>query len=365
MSPNTTPPEVPTDARSGDLACSVVDVSVVVPVRNEAAHLGAVLKDLLRQKLGDLRLEILVVDGRSTDTTRDVVARHAAEDPRVRLLDNPARLSSAARARGCQAARGRFVAIVDGHCRIPSATLLADMVALFERTGASCLSRPQPLVPGEFGRMAKAISAARTSPLGHSTQSTIYDNRERQVEATSAGAMYRREVFDRVGHFDPAFDACEDVEFNWRCDQAGLPCWSSPALAIHYEPRRTLRALFKQMRRYGLGRARLHRKHPAAFGWESLVPLGFVLGLPVAALGAWLLPPPWRWWVVAPYALYAALVLFASVAAARKTGWSLLPLIAAVFPTIHVGLGVGYLKGLFTSPPRPFAARGAPLEDGS
>lgn len=330
-----------------------VDVTVVLPVRNEGAHIGLVLEDLLAQETGGATFEVLVVDGRSQDDTRARVQAVAERDARVRCLDNPWRLSSGARAIGSRAARGRFVAYVDGHCRIPSRTLLVDMLALFERTGADCLARPQPLVPAKAtGRVARAVAAARTSRFGHSVASTIYDDAERAVSPVSAGAMYRREVFDRVGTFDVAFDACEDVEFNWRVHAAGLTCWTSPRLAVAYEPRGTLRGLFRQMVRYGRGRARLHRKHPQAFSWESLVPVAFVAGGLPLALAAWL-PRPVGLAVLSGYALYAVLALAASLAVAARAGFDLLPLLPLVFLCVHVGLGWGYLVGRLERWPRP------------
>lgn len=334
-------------------------VSCVLPVRDEAAHIEAVLGDLLAQEAEGTPFEVLVVDGRSRDDTRARVAAVAARDPRVRLLDNPARLSSAARALGVAAARGRYVAFVDGHCRLPTRTLLRDMLDLFQRSGAACLARPQPLVPAARGWRARAVAAARTSSFGHSAASTIYDGREGPVSPVSAGAMYRREVFAQVGTFDPAFDACEDVELNWRVHAAGLPCWTSPRLAVAYEPRGTLRGLFAQMRRYGRGRARLHRKHPAAFTWESLAPVALVLGLPVLLGAAALLAPHAPGAVqaalLAPVLLYALLSLLASAAAASRAGWDLLPLLPVVFLLVHAGLGLGYLHGRLERWPPPAA----------
>ncbi len=327
-------------------------VTVVVPVRNEAGHVGLVLDDLRAQELPGACFEILVVDGRSEDGTRAHVERLAALDPRVRLIDNPWRLSSGARRLGVEAARGRFVLFVDGHCRIPGRRLLADMLELFARTGADCLARPQPLVPTAPGRVARAVAAARSSPFGHSGASTIYEERERAVSPVSAGAMYRREVFERIGTFDVAFDACEDVELNWRAAAAGLSCWTSPRLAVRYEPRRRLSALLRQMVRYGRGRARLHRKHPAALSPESLVPAAFVAGLPLLAATPWL-PGGWALAVAAPYALYALLALLASLPAARRAGADLLPLLPLTFLTIHVGLGAGYLWGRVERWPPP------------
>lgn len=324
-----------------------LDISVVLPVRNEAAHIERVLSEVLTQDLGPLTLEVLVVDGASGDDTAEVARRVAAQDARVRVLHNERRLSSAARALGAAEARGRYVAYVDGHCHVPSPTLLRDMVDLFERTGADCLARPQPLRAGENGYWPEVIAAARTSPFGHSADSTIYDHDEHAVSPVSAGAMYRREVFDRIGNFDPTFDACEDVEFNWRAADAGLSCWTGPQLALAYEPRRSLGALFKQMGRYGLGRARLHRKHPSSRTLESLVPAAFTLGLPILAVVPFVPPLP-RLLLLAPFVLYALLDLVFSIQAASPARWRLVPGLLLAFPTIHVGLGWGYLRGLLS-----------------
>jgi len=341
----TSAPASPASPATGSATSLPIDVTVVIPVRNEGARVEAVLGDLLAQDFPVERMEILVVDGASTDDTADRVRRIAARDPRVRLLSNPARLSSPARAIGAAHARGRFVAFVDGHCRVESRRLLADMVALFERSGADALARPQPLVPTGANATARAIALARTSPLGHSGKSEIYGQGERVVSPVSSGAMYRREVFDRVGTFDPAFDAAEDVEFNWRVERAGLRCLTSDALAVRYEPRRTFAALWRQMVRYGVGRARLHRKHPSAFTVETLVPVGFALGLPLLAASPFL-ARPWSIVFAAPYALYAALAVTAAAFAVRGAPRSLLPRVAFAFPVIHAGLGCGYLKGL-------------------
>jgi len=327
-------------------------VTVVLPVRNEGGHVERVLADVLAQDLPAEDLEVLVVDGRSDDDTRERVTAIAGCDARVRLLDNPDRLSSAARKIGAEAARGAYVAYVDGHCRIPSRTMLSDMVALFERTGADCLARPQPLEPEGGGYRARSIAAARHSPFGHSLRSEIFaGGEEREVSPLSSGAMYRREVFETVGAFDPAFDACEDVELNYRVERAGLRSFTSPKLAVVYEPRRTWGGLFRQMARYGLGRARLHGKHPEAFSWESLVPVAFVLGV-VCLLAAPWLPGPLPVVVLAPWALYALLALGFGLASAARAGWALLPGILVTFPVIHAGLGWGYLRGLATRGPR-------------
>src|SRR5262249_38098141 len=143
--------------------------------------------------------------------------------------------------------------------------------------------------------------------------------------------------------FDESFDACEDVEFNHRAAKAGLRCWFTPRAGVHYHPRATLGGLFRQMTRYGRGRVRLLRKHPDTLSPGTLVPAAFVLFVLLGAVAALTHP-----WVALAYGvtmgLYAALVLAVSTALAwRKRELALLPVLALVFLTVHVGAGVGLL----------------------
>ena len=78
-------------------------------------------------------------------------------------------------------------------------------------------------------------------------------------------------MFHRIGLFDEAFDACEDVEFNERVHAAGLTCYFTPSVKIVYEPRASFGTLFYQLSRYGLGRARLAFKHPRSLSLPALV----------------------------------------------------------------------------------------------
>ncbi len=109
------------------------------------------LEALMAQDYPRERYEVIVVDGRSTDGTREIVEGLIRENPavNVRLLDNPGRLSSRARNIGVRAARGRLIAVIDGHVFVPNDQLFAAMERLKEGHGALCLARPAPLLaPG-------------------------------------------------------------------------------------------------------------------------------------------------------------------------------------------------------------------------
>jgi polysaccharide deacetylase family protein (PEP-CTERM system associated) len=321
----------------------VLFVSVIVPVRNEAHFIERTLRQLLGQRYDPERFEVIVSDGESSDATPDIVRALQAGHPNLRLLRNPRRWSSAGRNLAVRAARGDILVVVDGHTDLESPDYLSHLVEAFARSGADCIGRPQPLDVAGATPLQRAVAAARSSWLGHHPASWIYSEGEQLIRPQSVAVAYRREVFDTVGLFDESFDACEDVEFNHRVDRAGLRCFFTTRVRARYYPRSSLGGLFRQMCRYGQGRVRLLFKHPETLSLPCLVPAAFLLGLVVGPVAGWFLP-----WLLAAYAAGLALYLLAvssvSLAIAWKSGDAqLLPWLPLVFPTIHLGAGVGVL----------------------
>jgi succinoglycan biosynthesis protein ExoA len=320
-------------------------ISVVIPIRNEELHIGAVLDRLLEQNYPRDRMEIIVADGNSTDRTAEVVKGYAASN--VTYVPNPAQLSSAGRNVGIRKSRGDIIIFIDGHCEIPSRTLLMDTVDILARAGAECLARPQPLTVSKSSVTQTAIATARASVLGHGTDSTIFNTTyEGPVDPTSSGAVYLRKVFDRIGFYNEAFDACEDVEFNHRVKRAAMKCWISPKLTVHYHPRNSLGQLFRQMMRYGIGRARLSKLHPDAFTIAQLIPAIFVVAVPFGAFLSLLLPQ-FVFFYAAFLACYLVALLITSIGNVPMLGFRAAMIIVGALVVIHTGLGIGFMRGLF------------------
>lgn len=321
-------------------------MTVIVPVRNEETAIAQTLDHLLDQQQGDLRVEILVVDGRSTDGTRKIVRSYAEKHDVIHLLDNPASISSSARNIGIQHSHSDYILIVDGHCEIPSQTYFLDLIEAFEQSGADCLGRPQPLDVSQATNLQRAIAAARSSRLGHHPGSLIYTDTETDCPAASVAVAYRRSVFEEVGDFDERFDACEDYELNHRIDNALLKCRFIPKLIVKYRPRNSLRSLFRQLYRYGRGRVRLVRKHPHSSDFISkLTP--FLLALFAGPLVCWAFPFLWTPYL-ATIGVYLAIVSATSLGESiRKRDAKLLLWMPAAFLTIHIGAGTGILMETF------------------
>lgn len=328
-------------------------ISVIVPVLNEAAFIADTLQQLLEQRYDAAGFEVIVADGGSTDDTRAIVAALQTRYTHLRLLDSPRRWSSAGRNIAVRAARGDILLLIDGHCELRNPHYLQDLADAFSESGADCVGRPQPLDVTGATPFQRAIAAARASRLGHHPASHIYADGEGFVAPESVAIAYRRGVFDTVGLFDERFDACEDVEFNHRVARAGLSCWFTPRVQVHYYPRSSLPGLFRQMVRYGRGRLRLLRKHPDTFSLPGFMPAAFLAGVVVGPLLAC-----WSSLLALLYAgvlgVYgAALLLFSLALGVRERDARLLPLLPLVFLTIHAGAGAGVWCELLLGPRKP------------
>jgi len=321
-------------------------VSVVLPVLNEDKHIGGVLEALSGQQYPPDKFEILVVDGGSTDETVPLATSLSKVHLNIRVIENPRRLSSSGRNVGARAAKGDIVLFVDGHCEIPDEFLLRNLAELFRSTSADVICRPQPLEVAGMARVQKAIAIARASRLGHNPSSLIFSTaKEGFVTPDSSGAAYTRRVFERIGYYDERFDACEDVDFNLRARKAGLRAFSSPRVTVRYKPRETLGSLFRQMLRYGAGRAQLFLKHP-----RDTVSSSVLLGAPLVLAIVLVILAPFSGaagsLLLSAACGYVLVVALASLVLSGKNELRLMPLIFAALLMTHVGLLLGFWKGL-------------------
>ena len=316
-----------------------------MPIRNEEAFIEKTINMILNQDYPSDCYEIIIADGCSDDGTIDIIKRLQNQNPQITLKKNKKQRSSAGRNIGFKHGKGDIFLIIDGHCFIPDNQLFKNIVACFKKSAASCLGRPQPLSPPGLTLFQKHVANARFSTLGHGGDSLIYSDYEGFVSPQSNGAIYTREVIEKVGYVDETFDACEDVEFNVRVEKAGFKTYMSPSLTVKYYPRKTIRTLYQQMLRYGHGRMDLLVKHVETFSLKGLIPIFFVLGL---FLNLFVLFATSELFIifVLPYFIYLILITSYSF---KLSGYQLnssLRTYMKIFFTIHLGLGVGQLKGL-------------------
>ncbi len=317
-------------------------VSVLVPIRNEADFIERCMRSLLACAYPRDQLEIIVVDGMSDDGTRDVVQGVAGEDPRVRLIDNPARVVPHGMNRGIRAARGAVIVRVDGHAEVEPDFIQAVVDALRAHPECWCVGGPIETTNPSF--VGRTIAGVMSTPIGVGDSRFRLGNYEGYVD-TAAFPAYPRWVFDRIGMFDEELIRNQDDEFNARLIQRGGRIWLSPRIRSRYYARTSLRKLWRQYYQYGFWRIRTIQKLGRPATIRQTVPLLFVTTLLVLVIGA-LLWWPFRWLLAAYVALYAAGLLVGALQVARRAGlgsFLLAPLVAMI---LHFGYGFGSLIGV-------------------
>jgi cellulose synthase/poly-beta-1,6-N-acetylglucosamine synthase-like glycosyltransferase len=313
-------------------------VSIIVPCRNEAGYLERSLGALRAQDYPAGRMEIIVADGMSEDGS-DEIARSvlAGAEQAWKVLPNTERITAAAFNLGLEHARGDVIVIASAHCELaPDYVRLA--VATLERTGADCVGGPVR-THGETA-IARAIALALSSTFG--VGGSMFRTRRDHsgfVDTVPFGA-YRRDVFERVGAFDPGFVRNQDAELNFRITRSGGRIWLEPTLRSVYYSRATLGALWRQHFHTGASKVQILAKHGRMPRWGHYVPGAFVLATATAVLLAIVLRRPII--VLAIVVPYAVVALAATIWASRSRLY-LAPLVAIAMPTLHLSYGLGSL----------------------
>ena len=337
----------------------VPQVSVVIPCYNEERFIAKALHNLADQYDHE-SYEIVVVDGRSTDRTREEIARFCAERPEIEvvLIDNPARNISRSMNLGIDAARGEIIARLDAHA-FASPGYIRRCVDVLKQSdvgvvGLPCLVRPAADTP-----TAKAIALAVSHPfgIGDAKYRLGQSKSGQQAVDTVAFACFRKELWREVGGFSEELLTNEDYDFNYRIRLAGKPVVLDCDHAEHsdYFARATLRELFAQYSRYGSWKARMLRRYPRSIKWRHIVAPAFVASIPLLfALGFWLRP---AWWLLGlEVGAYLLLAFFVAARLAQKSegvGLGLLLMLPPTFCTIHLTWGSSFLVGLVRPPRSP------------
>lgn len=315
-------------------------VSIVIPIRNEAATIGSLLDGVLAQDYPADRFEVLVVDGASTDGSAAVVETYARRDPRVRLLQNPRCIVPTALNIAIRAARGDIICRIDGHTRVAPDYVRIGVETL-ARSGADNVGGPMRSTGG--GWFGDAVATATGSRFGIGSY-FHYGSEEREVDTVYLG-MWPRRVFARIGLFDEELVRNQDDELNYRLRKAGGRVLMTPAMRSWYQNRQSVTGLLRQYYQYGLWKVRVLQKHPRQMSWRHFVPPILVAALAGTTLLSGVVPEA----VTASrivFGLYVAAVLTVAGGLALRRGVRAWLATALAFVSIHCAWGAGFLNGL-------------------
>jgi GT2 family glycosyltransferase len=310
-------------------------VTIVCACRNEQTHIAALLNSLARQDRTDLELDAIIADGLSTDGTRALLNAFAAEHPWCRVLHNPGRIVSTGLNAAIRMSSAEYIVRVDAHT-VYEADYVRRSIEALKATGAQNTGGPQR--SRAAGYWQRAIRAGFHSPFASGGARFRDDNYRGEVDTVPYGC-WRRDYLLAIGLFDESLVRNQDDELNMRIRAAGGTIWQDPSIVSCYSPRSSLRGLFRQYFQFGFWRVAVLRKHPRNASWRQFVPATALAVL--LALSA--LKSPAAAILVIAYTLFSA---YASVTAASREGWDLLPALPITFAVYQIAYALGFYAGL-------------------
>lgn len=318
---------------TGELGTADPSVMIVIPCLNEAAHIADLIAALM-PSAERLDMPILVMDGGSSDGTMGIVRDIATRAPRVRLIDNPRRLQSAA-INLAVARHGDdfdYLIRIDAHGGYPG-DYCDRLVEEAVRTGADSVVVAMK-TQGD-GPFQQATALAQNSPLGNGGSKHRAGATGRWIDH-GHHALMSVAAFRAVGGYDESFSHNEDAELDHRLNVAGFHIWMTDRTVMTYYPRSTPRALFRQYLAYGRGRARNVLKHRSIPKFRQLIPLMVapaVVGALLAVVSAVAILPAFLW-------MAACFAYGAWLAAFRGERNGMLAGISAMI--MHLGWSAGF-----------------------
>jgi succinoglycan biosynthesis protein ExoA len=333
----------------------VPTVSVVVPCRNEEDHIETCVRSILTQEPPPGGFEVIVADGMSEDGTRGILRRLAAEDARLRVIENPRRITPCGMNAGIQRTRGRYIAIMGAHTQYAQ-DYLRRCVELLEKHPEVCCAGG-PIVSKGKSKFGQAIAAAMSHPVGVGNARHRFPEYEGYAEG-ACFPMFRKEIFDKVGLYDETLVRNQDDDFNYRIAREGEKVFISPRARSWYYVREAPSSLFRQYFRYGYWRVAVLRKHRFPASIRQVVPVTFFLLMLALLPMGFYLSSWWRLVAVAIPVAYASLLLATGASIASKHGI----LVGLMFPLavaiMHLAYAAGFASAVVERPMR--AASGPP-----
>lgn len=318
-------------------------ISIICPIYNEEKYIAKCIDSILAQDYPQDDMEVILVDGMSTDGTRAIVQEYAKQYPFIRLVDNPQRIVPPAMNIGIRAAKGDIIIRLDAHAIFPTC-YFSELVKYLKALGADNVGGVCRTLPIKDTTECRAIANVLGSNFGMgNSHFRVGTNEIMEVDTVPFGC-FRRELFDRIGYFDEELIRNQDDEFNGRIIKNGGKIYLLPQLVIDYYARDTIGKVYKMFYQYGLFKPLVNKKLGSPATIRQFFPLVFVLGLIVGPFFGFISP----WFLAA----YAGVILtyfgIATMFSLRDTKNLKQVLIQNwTYFIVHFAYGWGYINGLW------------------
>lgn len=323
---------------------SFPEVALVIPCRNEQAHIAKCLDSILGNDYPKERMEILVVDAVSTDRTLEILTEYRQRWPQIRVIENPGKLIPIAMNIGLQQARSEMILKIDAHSTYPR-NYIATCVESLEQYRADNAGGVWRILPGSHTATAEAIALVLAHPFASGNAYVKVGAKKPRWADSAAFGCWKKETLEGIGGWNEKLAGSSDMDLNARLKDAGGRILLVPDIQINYYADSNFRSYWRHNFADGVWATYVLKFRSKAWAWRHWVPMGFVFSLllfgsltfrsPVfAAIG------------VSIIVCYLATTVASSIQiSAREKNIRCLPLLPLAFGIRHFAHGIGALYG--------------------
>jgi len=229
-------------------------VSIVVPAYNDQKNIEVCINSLKKQDYPKDGYEIIVVDNNSKDNTAEVIKKQQV----IYILEDKIQTSYAARNRGIRESRGDILAFTDSDCIADKKWITSGVAALKNKKIGGVGGKVVAFNPVNYIE----IYQAEKDIFGQEKFLRETNRLKRNGRIVTCNAFYKKELFKKVGLFEPALISGGDHDFSIRVQKdTDYLLQYEPKAIIYHKHRTNLKSFWKQYYKYGLGRIYLAKAH--------------------------------------------------------------------------------------------------------
>lgn len=319
-------------------------VSAIVPCRNERDNIGGCINSLLENDYNNL--EIIVVDGMSTDGTKEIIIELSGKYSNLIILENSRKITPVALNMGLDIATGDYIMIAGAHADFPKNYISVIVKMMSELDNAVGVGGSMITLAGESLK-AHSIVKVMTDRLGVGNSIFRIGHKKSIKVDTLPYGLYKREIFENVGKYDERLIRNQDIELSKRILKYGSDLYLIPDVKCHYHFKGNFSHLARSSFSNGLWNILTCyiTKKITSLSPRHFVPFMFVLGLIIPAVLSLVMHTSYYYLSVLILGIYLLVITMKSLI--LKDKYTSFFYLIWSFMILHFAYGIGSLTGLF------------------
>lgn len=320
-------------------------ISIICPTLNEEHYISSCIKSILLQDYSINDMEVLFIDGLSTDNTCSIINSFSKLHPFIKLLTNPFKFVPNGLNIGILSSRGDVIIRIDAHSTYPSNYISTLVYHLFTLK-ADNVGGIWNTLPANESLLCKAIAIGVCHPFGIGNSLHKVGVKKIIETDTVPFGCFHKNIFQRIGYFDEELIRNQDDEFNGRIIKNGGKIYLIPNLVIDYYTRNSISKMSKMFYQYGFYKPLVNKKLGSIATLRQIFPFLFVLGLifgfTLSIINEFFLII----YISVLFFYFFLSFYFSFIEAFKQKKIRLLIFLPYIFFVIHLSYGWGYIVGI-------------------